>query len=580
MFLIAAQIDRSGGLLADDRWNSIVHSVQQRSRLPGLALSTSHWRILIVPTREFDRQQMLRWPIPLIYSSFCLTLGNRCTLELGAGAMLASWFRCGFDQTVIASDDNQTFLYRGVTATDRLCYSVDARGVYLASSEQPLAATIEPALDQLDQDYIACYLAALPPPQEATIFNCVRQVSVGRRLLFSRRSVHQLAPILPNPCERTTIRGDEMVVRSLRDTIEESVAGSILRGNHAGISLSGGLDSSTLAVALVRVTDPRGPRPLACSYGFPSFPGSDELERARRLAEHLGMGFACFDAEPYLPLSNADDSGCPDRPEASPYRAIRRAQLNLLQSLGVDLCLDGSFGDDAFDFDDSQIIADLVADGRLELVSGYFQRTWRENVRFILRQLRGLPRRMRSRRIPNRLHWLSAQWRTRSLEIWRAQLEDWKDFPSPGRALACFGPLAAISGANDACQNAETGVDFAFPFFNAEILRLLLSVRSYYSFRCRQWKWLLRESQRGLLPEWCRTHPKSADLTPVFRAAVDACPERWLDLGRKTSEQLHAFLPRGAAESARTGSTSELLDLWLRVQFQRWQTGIPRKLQE
>lgn len=573
MFLVAAQTYSEHGVPDDAGWGALAAGLSKRSRFEGMTITASGWKLLIVPTREHDRILMHRWRIPdiLANSHFTLSLGPEPLLEIGVGPLSVGKAKCEFSNAVLASDGEQTVLYRGVTSSDRLCYAHAPSGLLVASCEQPLMAALGPTFAGFDDDYLGCYLAALPAPPDATIHRAVRQVCSGRRVLIRRTHERVLSSVLPTPVAGAMRISDAEAGATLGALIDKSVAVAIGNGTRLGLSLSGGLDSSTLAAAWARLKSPESPDAVVCSYGFPSFPDVDETARSRALADHLGLRYNTFNAEPHLPLAGAAFEGCPDRPDSSPYRAIRWAQLAWLQSEGVDLCLDGSFGDDAFDFNGSRVFIDLLKSRRLDLLASYVPKGARNATRFMARQTKGVLRLAAGAPAPTRIHWLSKIRRERVLDIWNTQLHDWRHFPSAPMALACFGPLAALAGANDAHHNARSGVDFSFPFFNADILSFVLSLPSHQSYRHGQWKWLLRESQRGLLPDWCRMHPKSADLTPVFQAAVQANDARWKEHERGTRSLFPGFLAEDApGRIVDQMSPGDLLSLWQRAQLHRW----------
>ena len=575
MFLIAAALESENSGVDARRWQVLVDRTRKRSTFDGMMFSSSRCRLFIVPTRLFDREILQGWRAAAMRSwdFFQMTLGSLPKLRFGAGLIDVAKTECTFNDTVLASDGERTLMYRGVTSSDRLCYALTPDGLYIASSEQPLLEALgsDSAATSFNNDYLACYLAALPPPPDATIHAAIGQVTTGNRLLVRHHHLTRLAPVSPRPRSGAHRIGDLEALATLRQLIDQSVATKARNGYRVGLSLSGGLDSSALAASYARLKAPDSPEAVACSYSFPSHAIADEAARSRALAEHFNMPHHLFDAEPHLPLRGTAFEGSPDRPDASPYRAIRLAQLELLRAEGVDLCLDGSFGDDAFRFDDRRVLVDLIKSRRLDLLANYLPPGKRDAARFIARQAKGLAGLIRGSRGPSRTRWLSRVWRQQVLQIWEEQIRHWKHFPSPQLALSCFGPLAATAGANDAHHNASTGVDFAFPFFDAELLSFLLSLPNHCSYRHGQWKWALRESQRGLLPDWCRLHPKSADLTPVFLANVVARRSQWEHHDRHATLLFSDFLADDLTESTiEQMRRDRLLGLWQRVQLHRW----------
>jgi asparagine synthase (glutamine-hydrolysing) len=200
---------------------------------------------------------------------------------------------------------------------------------------------------ELDEAYIADYLATGEIPGERTPYALIRRLLPGESLRWSpdrvvARSVWSLAQAdveLP-----ASERGyDERLLGLLHDAVGGAVAG----GERAWAELSGGLDSSTV----VSIAASAGRNPEAISFVYPRWPAADESRFMKAVAERWNVPHHSLDASVLLPFTEPPSGFFPE-PTPSIYMGrLANARDELLASHGVDVLLTGIGGDQVFGAD-------------------------------------------------------------------------------------------------------------------------------------------------------------------------------------------------------------------------------------
>ena len=184
-----------------------------------------------------------------------------------------------------------------VVARDRVgikpLYIAETPGrVYFASElKSILCAPDVPR--QLDLPALDHYLSFLYTPPDRTIFAHVRKLPPGH-VLTCRDGDTTVAPYWSLPASETFTGTDREAVETLRSVVTDAVRAHLVSDVPIGAFLSGGVDSS-LVVALMARTS--GTRVKTFSIGFDE-PAFDELEHARRVADHYGTDHHEFVVRP------------------------------------------------------------------------------------------------------------------------------------------------------------------------------------------------------------------------------------------------------------------------------------------
>ena len=246
-----------------------------------------------------------------------------------------------------------------------LAFATMPKGIH-ALPEVPIEA---------DEDWIADFLALLPPHGSGTCFRGVERVEPGHIVTISAGRVATRRFWDPRP-RRLGYRGHEDYVDGLRELLDEAVACRLRGVRDVGAHLSGGLDSSAVATTAARLLAPSGGRVIAFTglpregYTGPSPPGRilDEREQAAATAamyaniEHVivrnpaSSPLECLDRnlllfdQPSLALSNT---------------GLFQAISDAARARKLSVVLTGAYGNRGFSYGGATALPELLKRGSI-----------------------------------------------------------------------------------------------------------------------------------------------------------------------------------------------------------------------
>lgn len=237
-------------------------------------------------------------------------------------------------------------LSRGPFGGRSLYYACEPGLVVVCSRLAPLLAS-----KALDVDGVAGLVALRPPEDRSrTAFSSIRRVAAGEAVVWDdpndpprRSSSFRTGPQLDGA------DADELA-RDLRGRFVEAVARAMKGAGRVGVLASGGVDSSAVLAAAVRISRERGgPGVVALNHEIEG--DGDDRPYFRQLCAWLGVEVIRI-----APLDAAAKSGIDElvvdaRPLSSPTATWDIALARKARAHGVDVILSGAGGDDLFDGD-------------------------------------------------------------------------------------------------------------------------------------------------------------------------------------------------------------------------------------
>ncbi len=177
-----------------------------------------------------------------------------------------------------------------------------------------------------------------------TIYREVQSLPPGHLLTLGAKSEPSIVPFWQPRYTQSERRDDESWISEFQERWLASVEAHMLADVDVGVFLSGGVDSSAVAAAMVRISD----RPIkAFTIGFPD-PRFDETPYAAAVARHLG----CDHVTQIVDLRAATDilpeiQRCFDEPFADPA-AVPTWYVCRMAAEHVKVVLSGEGGDELF----------------------------------------------------------------------------------------------------------------------------------------------------------------------------------------------------------------------------------------
>jgi asparagine synthase (glutamine-hydrolysing) len=195
---------------------------------------------------------------------------------------------------------------------------------------------------ELDMDALDHYLSFLYTPRDGSIFKHVRKLPPGH-LLTWRDGAMAIEPYWQLPATEAYRGSEADAAAELRGVLTDAVRSHMISDVPLGAFLSGGIDSS-LVVGLMSELSSERVKTFSIGFNEPAF---DELEHARRVAEH-------FNTDHYEMVVEPDAIGILDRMVGhfdEPFAdssAIPTWYVSEMAGRHVTVVLSGDGGDELF----------------------------------------------------------------------------------------------------------------------------------------------------------------------------------------------------------------------------------------
>lgn len=396
-----------------------------------------------------------------------------------------------------------------IAARDRT--GVQSLGFAPAGSEIRVAGSVDALIDgaasrpSWNERALVAHVQGEPPPPGETFYSGIRQLEPGEMLTVTeeRCEVSRYWRLAPAP-PLLRLRSDDDYAAAYRELLFK-VAAEYAADAPAGITLSGGLDSTSLAVALTRAVP--ASQLTAVRWLAPEIPEADESERSARVGSQLGLADVTVRADHHWTLREGDLKPPRESPFVHFYALLWDQTFRCARQAGLQVLFTGASGDHLFGCGVTPY-ADLWLTGR-----------WFE----LARQLRADPRyrrlsllaTVRNAIVSPILHaWGPDWWRRRWTpalpwlgERFRADYRPVEPRPSrrllPGRQqrLEVLGQrfLPQIM-AQATASAARCGLELRHPLLDHRLFEFAASLPSEQSFRDGEGKTVVRNALRGALP--------------------------------------------------------------------------------
>ena len=446
-------------------------------------------------------------------------------------------------------------------------YTLDSgRFVFASAVEAVLAAPGVP--DALDEAVVAAFLSSMQPDMTSrTFYRAVRKLPAGHAFTVEseagpnsdrtgRVRVRMERYWRPEQVPMAPPASDDAFAEQLLDLYAKAVRDR-LRGGPVGVHLSGGLDSSSVAVLAARELRRQGrPAPPAFSW-LPALHGAPpKPEHAREYAlvdavcaqEGLQVSHGAPDPEEVVDVLRRDGT----LPGGS-FNLNEEVVLRRAAAMGVRVILSGAGGDHCVSFNGRGHLPHLLLSGRWRALAAEHRAQDRAAWRFLARIVLPL------------LHPALPVMRNR----WRNGLSmrpRW--FIDPGfarRAKPLVLPERRLIGVRRAqlrflqdgrlgefqdqwrARSVRSGVEYRFPLLDRRLLELALSLPPEQFRRPGHNRWLMRHALRPVLPPEVRRNRDKTDparFEPLMDAIAEALPAlRGRIAGRTPSRARYVDVP-------------------------------------
>src|ERR1035437_6532004 len=196
-------------------------------------------------------------------------------------------------------------------------------------------------MGDLDEDYIADYVATASFTSERTPYTHIKRLTFGHSLVCERGTVNiqrtwnlERAPL--------ALADDRAYEERFLDILNEGVKAALVAHGPVWTELSGGLDSSTVAAVAARTGDPNLE---AISLVYRRHADADESSWMRLMRDHCKIRRHELPGDDLMPFSELPDRFCAEPGAVQIDWSWRRRFEELVRAHGVSAVLTGQGGD-------------------------------------------------------------------------------------------------------------------------------------------------------------------------------------------------------------------------------------------
>lgn len=219
-------------------------------------------------------------------------------------------------------------------------------GLFVAASELKGLLAHPDIPHAVDEQRIGDYLSSLFDDREITFYSAARRLAPGHTMAVGADGIRISRYAMLDPRRELKLASAEEYAAAFRDLFTETVRCRVPAGGKVGAALSGGLDSSSVAIVAAQVLAAAGRGPLHTFSAVYSRPEADERRYMEVVAARGGMTPHSIAADELDPLADAEQRRARlDEPYFSPNFYIHWHLFREASACGAGVWLDGLDGD-------------------------------------------------------------------------------------------------------------------------------------------------------------------------------------------------------------------------------------------
>lgn len=474
-----------------------------------------------------------------------------------------------------------------IAARDRvgvygICYAVRDATVAVACQPESVAEALNLRLAPNPRAVVA-QIAGRAAPEAETFFVGVNAVAPGSVLVITPGHTQSRRYWSIKPHQILRLPSDEAYADALRGVLH-TVTGEYAAADTCAVTLSAGMDSTTVAAAL-RAVQPGG-QLVAVAWTAPELPEADEGPIAVRVAEHLRLPVATIRADLCWPLRSSEGINTRrSTPFYNYYTELWDVTFERIRELGIHVVFSGISGDHLFG-GDVFAYADMLATGRWKTLFAQMRSTrspmsWPTRIRrmMVLPTLQAYFPRMR-RFVGAPVPWLRKEQHDLHYDLRPTSDAPFRRLPGVQARLNLLrDPLLPqiVEAANQ--QAAAHGLELRHPLLDHRLFEFATSLPTDQVFRSSVRKIIVRNAMREYLPDEVVDRPDKIYPSAIARRGLREREQtkvwsymtgmRVAELGyvdEKALQDAYSSYLAGKTESAIFWHTLTLED-WLRRYF-------------
>lgn len=487
--------------------------------------------------------------------------GEDCPLHLYGDYAFAIW----------DSRKNRLFCARDAVGARPFFYSKVDKGKFVFASAVAALVALPDVDDCLNEAEVATYLrGGMPDERNSTFFVAVRSLTPGHCITVNSETEHSRRWWKPDSLPLLDIGSDDDCEQEFLDLYRQAVRNRLQDRHPVGVHLSGGLDSSSIAVLAAQELKLSGRRPHAfCWHPPPDNQLTEEESNEYRLIESvcvqesLSPHYHSLSVDHMLDMLGRDVVRFPNRDGT----LMHELQVQRTASkLGVRVILSGWGGDEIASFSGEGYFIDLFRKGHFaRLLAG---QSWRMLIHKVLRLMLS----SRTTRIPaallrgKRLVRIDSFMHPALERKHRKKRKKFRFVSIRKTQLALLLGGALERRIEDwASSGAQLGIEYRYPLLDRRLIEFVLSLPPDQFRRGLRTRWFIRRALQSVLPAKIlegsvKTDP--ARFRPMYGTLNEALPAIIRDLDSRSPVRveyidmvrLRRYMEKRPSDSKRQGT--------------------------
>lgn len=385
---------------------------------------------------------------------------------------------------------------------------------------------------RINEVAVGAHLAGVFGDLEWTFYEGIRQLPPGHALVVEEGSVR-----IWRHWEAETggirYRREEEYAEHFQELFREAVRCRLRSERRVGISLSGGMDSGSVAsmAGWLRAQGEAPCRELrAYCWAFRELKECDEREISDQIVRHYGIALTEVDAEEAWPLKGYPEHGPHrDEPFFGVYQALLEKTLATARDNGTSLLLTGDGGD--------ELVGAWVYDPIGLALRGSLRPAWRETRPYLrtagfrsrrqflmtvlprLLHRNGLAFAGQTRSCPSWIHRDFAR-RTGLLDLIANDQKNRLQSPVEQRKAILLSPALGRWLRWLERSYARFSIQFSAPWTDRRLVQFILSIPQWVVHQSTEPKRLVRQSMRDIMPETTRLEAGKREPDRLFQLGM------------------------------------------------------------
>jgi asparagine synthase (glutamine-hydrolysing) len=419
---------------------------------------------------------------------------------------------------------NTALLTHDSLSLAQLFYAPRSEGLAFATHVADLVD--DAAAGQLDDEYLADFLARGFITGERTPYRSIRRILPGQSLWWSEGRLRPVRSWNLADVPSRRYGNDAEYEEQFRALLGAGVRASLAGPGPTFISLSGGLDSSSIACAAAGASDL-----AAYSVICPDWPDTDEQPWMQAVVEHCHMAWHKVDVDEILPFSTLPAGFHGEPSQIAMNEKQLRFQDDLLRSMDSTVMLTGNGGNTLLGANPGEIpvhLVDALFDGK-PIAAFRALRGWRDksnerrSYSYWLSRALMVPalEHLRGRKVSGadrRLSfppWLKRDYAQKMHLEERARSRIAPACRNPGRQQL-WDSLWTLALAMTSIQQRRMSFDIRAPLMYRPLVEFMSGIPWEQKLRPRCDRYLQRRALKGVLPELVRRRATKGSGNPAL----------------------------------------------------------------